>query len=584
MGATSSSGRPRWLVIGGVLVVLAAVALAGIVWLGPEAEGTGEPGVAFTDVAEERGFDYQANNYRQKGNSRAGVYVADVDNDGDPDILATGGDDPVLFTNTGGAFEPAAEFPQFNATINAALFFDKDGDGWEDLMLFPRLDHPIYLENEGGTFEQRDTGLGDLITHVPVAASAADYDHDGCLDVFVAQNGNWRNLVPKKELLAQSQEGLPQTTDLEFAQERREQSESAEGADVPAASEWAPRTDNGNPNFLLEGDCAAGGFDNVTADVGISGERWSMAVSFADLTGNGYPDVHEANDFNFDFLWVNQNGTGFERRLIPDTNRHAMSSELADFSGNGNPDLFVTNIRIHEDTVGKKGLTMVDNSGNNLLVNENGTFTSEETAYQVREGGWGWAAATLDFQNDGETDLVQATHHMGTIHEVRLTPPKTWIRDGAKFRPVNATELGFGGHSGRGVAVLDYNRDGRSDVVVSAMDEGFRLYENQGGGGNWLQIETRTADGAHALGAEVTVRAERADEPLVKHLFTTAQADLLAQDTKVHHVGLGAAGEVTIEVTYPDGETRTYEGIDPNQRVALYPDGSLETVPPGEAG
>lgn len=46
-------------------------------------------------------------------------------------------------------------------------------------------------------------------------------------------------------------------------------------------------------------------------------------------------------------------------------------------------------------------LPSIDNTGNNLLINRgNGTFTSEEQAYGVRDGGWGWAAALVELDNE----------------------------------------------------------------------------------------------------------------------------------------------------------------------------------------
>lgn len=577
MGRLVSDGSPRWVIAAGLVLTLVGLTLAGVIWFGPVGDAPEEPGMSFAEVSDERGFDYTANNFRQKGNSRAGVYVADVDNDGEPDILATGGDDPVLFENTDGEFAPSDRLPPINATINSALFLDMDRDGWDDILLLPRRGSPIYLANDEGTFRHQDAGLDDVQLAIPVASSAADYNGDGCLDVFIAQNGNWRETIPEKELLAQEEEGFTRISDPEVAADRRDESGTDGLSHVPAPSQWAPQQDNGNPNFLLEGDCESGTFTDVTEEVGIAGNRWSMAVSFADFTGNGYPDIHEANDFNYDFLWVNQNGTGFERQLIPETNRHAMSSEAADFNRDGQLDIFVTNIRVEGKTAGKRGLVMLDNSGNNLLINDNGSFTSDEDRFNVRDGEWGWAAAATDFENDGQFDLIHTTLHEGDVSRVKMTPPQAWIREGEAFTEVNATELGFDRMSGRGVATLDYNGDGREDIVMSTLGDSFKLYENQAADGGWLQLDVRDADGAIALGADATVRFDDGETSRAHHLQITSRTDLLGQSSRVHHLGVGDASSVTIEVTYRDGTSAVFEDVATDQRVTVYPDGTIRT-------
>ncbi len=553
-------GTPRlnvWFAVAIALVIIGMV--AGISMLAPP--GTGDSpgtGVEFVEVAEDSGFVYNANDHNQMGNSRAGVYVSDVTNNGYPDLLAIGGDEPVLFLNTGGEFERSDAIPPIDATVNSAVFFDQNGNGWDDLLILPRHDAPIFLANDGGEFEHRDVGLDDIQLRIPVAASVADYNQNGCLDVFVAQNGDWRRHLPMKEQRAR---------DL------------SRGGDIP--SEIAVEEDNGNPNYLFEGDCDAGTFTDVTTDVGIDGERWSMATSFTDFTGNGYPDIHEANDFNYDILWVNQAGEGFLREQILRTNRHAMSSEVADFSGNGQMDIFVTNIHFKQQVGAKQILDSIDNSGNNLLINRNGTFSTEEHDYNVRDGGWGWAAVTTDFDNTGELDLIHTTHHelnMTDPEKSVLTHPRVWIRDGDRFARAEPSEGGFIPQNGRGLATLDYNRNGKEDLVTTNLDGAYKLYENRGGSGQWLQIAVKDDQDATVHGAQVTVRYRTSGtDGHEHHLVTKARTDLLSQSTRVHHIGLGDATQATVEVTWPDGEVRTFDGVDANQRIAVYPNGTLKT-------
>jgi hypothetical protein len=62
------------------------------------------------------------------GNGNDGVYVVDFNRDLRTDILLLGGPRPVLYWNTGEAFERSDALPQFDAPMQSALFFDANGD------------------------------------------------------------------------------------------------------------------------------------------------------------------------------------------------------------------------------------------------------------------------------------------------------------------------------------------------------------------------------------------------------------------------------------------------------------------------
>lgn len=490
----------------------------------------------FREVGAEAGFNYTASRTASFGNGRAGVYVTDFDNDRHPDVLAIGGERPVLFRNTGGAFEPAGVLPPLEITVKGALFFDYDNDGWEDLLLLPVNGSAVFLENQDGRFHRRDVGLGTPL-QIAIGAAAADYNHDGCLDLFVLQSGDWRSGLPRAAMHSQA---------------RKE----------PVVN------DTGNPNLLFAGNCSS--FERVT-DGGITGNRWSLATSFVDVTGDGWPDIHVGNDFNTDVLYVNQRNGTFQRVALPETDRHAMASEVADLTGDERLDVFVTNIHFQKRIWAFENMRNVDTRGNNLLVNRgNGTFTSEERAYGVRDGGWGWAASVVDLDNDGDRDLVHTTKSYlydtnddGALEEIQ-TRPRIWERTGPNFTRLNASRVGLQTASGRGLAHLDYDRDGDQDLVVAVHDGAFTLYENRGEGGNWLQV-TLDGDGSPTLGARVYVTAGNSTAFRV----ADAETGFLSQESRILHLGLGDTETATVRVVWPDGSERTVEDVAANQRLIV---------------
>jgi len=382
-------GRRRLVLVAAGLLAVALVAGVAGPWLVDT--GTAGDAAAFgvEEIGESAGFDYRVVQYEGVGRG-GGVYVGDYDSDGWPDVLAVGGTPeaggegrPALYENTGGAFERSGALPDgLGRQTVAALFFDYDDDGREDLLLLRLRAEPLLLENEGGSFVRREGAFDAALTE-PTGAAAADYDGDGCLDVFVVQNGDWTERTP----VAHSDPGRDVTDD------------------------------NGEPNYLFRGSCGEG-FERVT-DTGIEGTRWSLATSFVDLTGDGRPDVHVANDYNNDYVYVNEgDGTFAAVALGARTNRNGMSSEVLDVNGDGRLDLFVTNIYVDVANVSsgpirnylRYRLGKRADGGNNLLVNRgNGTFVDRAAAYGVRKGGWGWAAVATDFDNDGDQDLFHTT-------------------------------------------------------------------------------------------------------------------------------------------------------------------------------
>ncbi|MFB6295847.1 MAG: CRTAC1 family protein [Halobacteriales archaeon] len=539
-----------------VVGLLLAVGGAAVVYGGALAEGTADQ--QFAEVSNSIGFDHfpiqEPDN--PPGSGRQGVYVADYDNDNWDDLLIVGGrESPSLYENVGGEFERSGALPEdplMDTKFKGALFFDYDSDGWRDLLLLaPAPKSSVFLENDNGSYRIEQTGL---FFQMPNGATALDYNGDGCLDVFVYQNGDWGDRTP---LAYQNPNGTV-------------------------------TTDNGNPNYLLEGDCSS--FE-LAEGAGINGSHWSLAASAVDFDGDGRTDIHVANDFYNDTLYYNEGNGTFERvPLGASTDRNGMSSEVGDVNGDGRPDLFVTNILIPEledCTPGATDCSSVGpyirryvgdrNLGNNLLINEGGrSFVDRASAYGVTKGGWGWAASIRDFDNDGWTELFHATEELPIQGRENLSRTVYYDRAGSgSFQKENASRLGFETHAGRGVATLDHDRDGDLDIVVAEHPENtvfdIHFYENRAGDDeNWLQVDVRHGDGVPAIGSRVEV--DTGERTVVR--WVTPRTDFFSQEARVVHLGLGSDERVErVRVVWPDGTERTISDVEANQELVVSPNG-----------
>lgn len=482
--------------------------------------------------------------------------------------------------------------------VGSAAVVDVDNDGWPDLHV-ARHNAPdrLYRNNGDGSFTDIAPGTGlDTFTRGNGRAWA-DFDNDGDPDVFL--NGLYSN---RHALFINQGDG----TFLESAVERGaamiidglHHGMSVTFGDVDRdgwldlfTTEWGidlSETDPLRHMVLLKnrGPDAPGFFDNATEASGLlisgtllPGEQHGYSAYMSDFDGNGWPDLGVIADFgNSQYFWNQGNGRFLESTEAArvGTDQNGMGGAVGDVDGDGDLDWFVTSI---DETFGD-GL-----DGNRLYTYAGGRrFRDVTDAAGVRNGAWGWGAAFVDVDNDGDLDLVQTN---GFMPGEPLPPDDPfsdrsllWLNDGrGRFEEVGVQAGITDTARGQAVVVLDYDRDGDQDLFITNSYHTPVLYRNDTETGHaWLRLDLEgTLSNRDAIGTRVEVRAT-ADEPARMRELTPGNG-YLSQHERILHVGL-AAHEGTVHevaILWPSGQRMVLENVPVNQvhRIVEMDDGSL---------
>lgn len=505
---------------------------------------TAEATWRFTDVTTEAGVAYEHGYLPgaavgEPAEVAGGVAAGDYDGDGWTDLYVVHGESGhnLLFRNRGdGTFEERSQFAGVALSPrrgSGPLFADLDGDGWLDLFVGGVDGVPIsvFRNQRNGTFADM-TEISGILTEsarYTYGATAADWDRDGDLDLFLA---HWQSSFYT----------------------------------IPFVSS----------QHLWRND--GGVFTDITFDAGLipaDGEdaMESFAARFADIDNDGWPDMLVAADFGTSKVFRNLSGNGFadvtDRSVITDGN--GMGNAVGDYDGDGDFDWFVSSIWDPNGVAEGNW----DVSGNRLYRNRgDGSFEDATDAAGVRVGYWGWASTFQDFNNDGHLDLF----HVNGYGDVSIPETAEFLADPARLFVGNgdgtfierSAEMGVADTGeGRGTVAFDYDRDGDLDIFIANNGGPSRLFRNDGLVPQSVTVRLRQA-GANfeAIGARVDAYVNgRLQRRLVE-----GGSNYLSQDPAEVHFGLGDATHIDrLEVLWPDGETSSVGPIIAGSRITVRP-------------
>ena len=588
----------------------------------------GQPG--FTSIEPgSSGIDFQntvsdsvllGNRYLGQG---AGVSLGDVDGDGLVDVfLARTEGCNALYRNLGGLkFENIAKAAGVEACdrySSGTALADVDGDRDLDLILLATTGPNAIFVNDGAArfTERRDMGL-DTTGRGGTTIAMADVDGDGRLDMYVANYKRYNiddSVPPQQRSFNQMvREIAPGKYDI--VPERKNDYKVVMRPDMGGLK----MSVRGAPDdfYRFSGDrftrvpFTSDAFRDTTGKpLAEEAESFGLGARFADLDGDGAPELYVVNDFeDTDQLWINDAKGNFrlaDWRVQRQMSNSAMGIDVADVNGDGLPDLFevdmlandrraATQVPTHTPIPKKPGAVSLtlQQQRNTMFVNRgDGTFAEVAMASGVHASGWSWSTALTDVDLDGWQDILITNGHVWDIMDAdvqeklqnRLTGVD-WRRYRWEFPPLklknvayrNRGDMTFEDMSARWkfgteedishtMALGDLDGDGDLDVVVNRLGSPALVMRNDAAGSRVAVRLEGDAPNTKAVGAKIRLLGgaipEQVREVAVGGLYMS-HSDYQAS------FGMGASDSATLVIDWRDGRRTTINGVRPNHEYVI---------------
>lgn len=489
-------------------------------------------------------------------NNRGGGSIADdFDNDGYLDLVTSAWslDEPIHYfkNNADGTFTDFSHASGLDAIMGGLnlLSTDYNNDGWLDIFVlrgawqgqagFGNQPNSLLRNNGDGTFTDVTIDAGLLSYHPTQTATWNDFNRDGWLDLFIANETPSNNDMHPCEFYINNQNGT---------------------------------------------------FTNVAEATGVNFTAFIKGVTSGDYNNDGWPDLFFSTMNGEKLLLQNmgvQNGiVEFENA----TESSGLSKEVYrtfptwfwDYDNDGWLDIFVCNYDFDRPLsfhASREALHPTDDKAGKPFVyrnNGNGTFTNTTSKLNLNKTAFAMGANFGDIDNDGFLDFYLAT---GNPNYMSIVPNKMFKNlGGQKFADVTVSSRTGNLQKGHGVSFADLDNDGDQDIYTD-MGGAYRgdaypssFYLNPGQGeNNWICLKLEGAQSNRAaIGAKVTVKfRENGKQRMVYREVNTGGS--FGCSPLRREIGIGQATIIDeIIVSWPaSGITQSVKNVQPNQFIKM---------------
>jgi Tfp pilus assembly protein PilF/peroxiredoxin len=551
-------------------------------------------------------------------NGHHGVSVGDADGDGLEDIYIaqpSGLPNRLYWARGDGTFEDATDKAGLGVLddTSQSLFADVDNDGDQDLILSLSSGPALFL-NDGMS---RFTRVADAfrfqkgLEGLPMSMAMADYDRDGFLDLYLCvyafSYGAGEDKAGTPMPYYDARNGPPSVLFRNDGHGRFVEATHEAGLDVGNdryhfAAAWADYDGDGWPDLLVANDFGRKNlyrnrglrdgkvtFEDVAAPAGIEDYGAGMSAAWLDYDNDGRLDIYTGNIWSHNGQRVTAHAA-----FMPDA-----PAEV-------------------------RGLYRRHARGNSLFRSRgDGSFEDVTDKARAEMGRWAWSSDALDFDSDGWEDLYVVNGMLTRASGPEDLDGFFWRQVVARSPPTRVTGTpyddawrainqllvrssiashqrnvflrndGQGGfddvsgavgldldQDGRSFAVLDYDRDGDPDVAVMAARSTpqLRLFRNdfkERGAAVAVRLVGRISN-RDAVGARVTLQTD----VLRRTKIVQAGSGFLSQHSKELLFGLGASRRVIeLTVEWPSGRRQVYSDVPLNHRLVIEEGGQPRAEP-----
>ncbi|MEM8884990.1 MAG: CRTAC1 family protein [Planctomycetota bacterium] len=496
-----------------------------------------QPDGTFRNEAKERGVDCDRWGF--------GATAADVDNDGDPDLLVANFSQNRLYLNDGkGRFRDVAEL----------------------------------------------AGIAGVANKWSTCIAVGDLNLDGLPDLYVANYADMFKWIRESDSVRRN--------------ERREVIDAAtcdwHRLEVYCGPKGLPR----QQDHLYYGTGVVDGvprFEEVTKQAGVArpgtgqtrmAPGYGFQVLIGDLSADGWPDIFVSNDSTYSYYFENKgDGTfhecGEERGIAASAGGDdlaGMGADFGDINRDGYFDIIKTNFALETFN-----LYIADLFKGRMDWIENSMRSGMDKDVHAALG---WGALLFDYDHDGDLDIFFANGHV--YPEVDQVPDL-----GTRFKQYNqlfrnmTVENGAGSRlrvkhmtqnagpgfqvleSTRGASFGDLDEDGDLDLVLLNLNAPPTVLRNERGSkqGHWLHLRLIgdpkrgvTRDAYHTL-----VKVENAAG--TQYFQANRARGFLGSCDPRLHVGLGKSkGKVKLTITWPNKEVQVIETEELNRVLEVRQD------------
>ena len=404
---------------------------------------------SFTNVAAQLGInaDYIDLYYIPGG----GAGFADYDNDGDPDLIIATKTHFKVYKNDNNSFIDVTAGSGISLSgdcLKSVVWGDYNNDGWRDVYLTTWYSgNKLYKNNGNGTFSDvtGSAGVSVPIIYQSTTAAWGDINKDGYIDLYVGNYGNIEGAGDQRNMLFKN---------------------------------------NGN-----------GTFSDITASSGTadSSLKKPLAIVIYDYNMDGWQDIYIAMDkYQRSTLFKNNgNSTFTDVTYFSHTMCFfdAMGLSVGDYNHDGLFDMHVSN--------GPPGNAT-------FRYNGDGTFTDVAVQTNTTINKECWGNSFIDYDNDGWCDLYATASAGIDMCDVLYRNNRNNTFSNVGF-PLGIRDSTYS----YAAAKVDYNNDGYMDMCVSmSRDSNAHFYKNSGGSNKWIKLKCiGMQSNKDAIGSYITVYA-----------------------------------------------------------------------------